>query len=105
MRRIKSALVLVSLFAAREAYADNQFKSEMSLLEKKMRLCNTELDNGIKGGGFCNDFSSYNDFLFKGSSVTYMKYHLDNGDVNDSNIKHYLKVLKDLTITMKRITQ
>lgn len=91
MRKLRAVLLFtlsVNLYAS-------DFDIEMQLLDKKLGLCESaQATQKCRGTGFCEDLSNYRDYLFKGSSASYMKYHIKNGNLNRANYEFSESVLK-----------
>lgn len=73
----------------------SDFDMEMQLLDKKLGLCESaQATQKCRGTGFCEDLNSYTDYLFKGSSASYMEYHIKNGNLNQANYEFSKGILE-----------
>lgn len=59
---------------------------EMGLLREKADLCTRSVaSEGCGDTGHCKDFDSFSNYVFKGSSSTYLSHHMQTGAINQGN--------------------
>ena len=103
MKRLLGCGVASMLLWIGCADADPMFSTQIKLLDEKASLCMVELSKTGKDGRFCQDFSQYADYVFKGSASSYMEYHLSNGDIRKNNADYVISVLRKVRDTTSRL--
>jgi hypothetical protein len=99
--RCVALATVIILVLSGSGRADPLFMTQISLLKSKSEQCIVEIKRTGKSGRFCDDFSSYSDYVFKGDSQSYMHYHLSNGDITDRNSGFVLATLKGVLEAVK----
>ena len=70
------------------------FPTQVKLLRQHAEKCLTEVKVTGSRGGFCREFDSYSDHVFKGSTQTWVSFHIQNGDLNRRNELEVLDTMK-----------
>lgn len=98
MRMTKASLLLPLLALAFSTHsADALFPTRAKLLRQHAEKCLTEVKITGTRGGFCREFDSYSNYVFKGSTTTWVTFHIQNGDINKSNEHEVLDTLKKVS--------
>ncbi|MFS8174977.1 hypothetical protein [Vreelandella titanicae] len=103
----KELFIFGSLFLSICANASPALDLEMRMLEEKVGLCEVSIEGQqCNNTRHCEDLDGYADYLFRGSSETYMQHALNTGAINDTNSDVVIDVMTRLNqVTVTRLNE
>lgn len=98
---MKKLIWIAALLVVCRIGSAGQIDVQMAVMKDRAGLCIAS-NNGKSA--FCNSFYAYYKIMYSGDAVTWAKYHIANGDINEGNVTTLTSIVDLQNAALKLIS-